>query len=360
MKKAARKNTAGGRPRFSFLGVCLFTLLSGCLSAQPAFETASPREAEREAASGLSGQEVAAAAQTSPRPVLTAAESVTQGDVLTVFVRGAGIRGLSAEVTDNADKKVLTFTGFRYSPSGGTSPADVWAALGGISSVQAPGAYRLAVRAVYEDGEQIVLSADVEITGRGFVHEEIPLNRAMSSLREDPDPRKAAESRELWGILSSVNLASVYHAGKLLLPVAEGFRETSFFGDRRTFLYTDGGKSRSVHYGLDYATPRGTPVHAAGTGKIVMAKQRLLTGFSVVIEHLPGVYSLYYHLDKIDVKEGQMAGAGQKIGESGFTGLATGPHLHWEVRVAGNAVEPKTLMAFPFIPRPEEPLSGHD
>jgi murein DD-endopeptidase MepM/ murein hydrolase activator NlpD len=85
-----------------------------------------------------------------------------------------------------------------------------------------------------------------------------------------------------------------------------------------------------------------------------MAKHRLLTGFSIVIEHLPGVYSLYYHLDKIDVKEGQMAGAGQKIGESGFTGLATGPHLHWEVRVAGNAVEPKTLTAFPLIPQPRE------
>jgi murein DD-endopeptidase MepM/ murein hydrolase activator NlpD len=81
-----------------------------------------------------------------------------------------------------------------------------------------------------------------------------------------------------------------------------------------------------------------------------MAKERILTGFSIVIEHLPGVYSLYYHLDKLDVKVGQMVSAGDKIGDSGFTGLATGPHLHWEIRVAGNAVEPKTLLAAPFIP----------
>jgi murein DD-endopeptidase MepM/ murein hydrolase activator NlpD len=136
----------------------------------------------------------------------------------------------------------------------------------------------------------------------------------------------------------------------LSLPVNGEFRETSFFGDRRIFLYTDGGKANSIHYGLDYATPRGTPVYSAGAGKVVMAKERVLTGFSIVIEHLPGVYSLYYHLDKMEVKPEQIVKTGDKIGESGFTGLATGPHLHWEVRAAANAVEPKTLLARPLIP----------
>jgi murein DD-endopeptidase MepM/ murein hydrolase activator NlpD len=335
-RRAERKKVRG-----VLFGLCFFTLFYGCLYSQPAFDAAAPPLAEGEAPV-LAGEEAAA------QPVLTAPQSVPQGDLLTVLVSGAGIRGLEAELADSAGKNVLTFTGFRYPPAG--AAGDGWAALGGISSVQAPGDYRLAVRAAYGDGRRIVLSADLRVTGRSFVREEIPLNEAMSSLREDFDPRKADESRELWALLSGVNLASVYHTGKLLLPVAEGFRETSFFGDRRTFLYPDGGTSRSIHYGLDYATPRGTPVHAAGTGKVVMAKERLISGFSIVIEHLPGVYSLYYHLDKMDVREGQMVSAGQKIGESGFTGLATGPHLHWEVRVAGNAVEPKTLMAFPLIP----------
>jgi murein DD-endopeptidase MepM/ murein hydrolase activator NlpD len=343
VRRAERKEAAGRRRgRVFLLCLCFFALFYGCLYSQPVFEATAPLRAEGEA-------QVPAGKEAAPQPVLTAPQFVPQGDILAVLVSGADIRGLEAELADGAGKKVLAFTGFRYPPAGGDA-ADGWAALAGISSVQAPGDYRLCVYAAYGDGRRIVLSADLRITGRGFVREEIPLNEAMSSLREDPDPRKAAESRELWALLSAVNLASVYHTGKFLPPVAEGFRETSFFGDRRTFLYTDGGTSRSIHYGLDYATPRGTPVHAAGTGKIVMAKERRISGFSIVIEHLPGVYSLYYHLDKIEVREGQMVSAGQKIGESGFTGLATGPHLHWEVRAAGNAVEPKTLMAFPLIP----------
>ena len=311
-----------------------------------------------------------AAAVYSRPPVLKIPGSVIQGDILTVLVQiplpeakqeGAGsggehaaaapalptIREVSAELTDSAGKKVLSFTGFRYPLPGA---ADTWAALGGISSVQEPGDYSLALRIYYDNGQEFTPCEDLKIAARSFIREEIPLNEAMSALREDPDPRKAAEARELWALLSRVNLASVYHAGRLSLPIAEGFRETSFFGDRRTFLYTDGGKAYSIHYGIDYATPRGTPVHAAATGKVVMAKNRVLTGFSVVLEHLPGVYSLYYHMDKLDVKEGQMVSAGDCLGESGFTGLATGPHLHWEIRVAGNAVEPKTLMSLPFIP----------
>ncbi|MDR3200004.1 MAG: M23 family metallopeptidase, partial [Spirochaetales bacterium] len=273
--------------------VCLWlAALAGCLHAQPSAETVSDGVSPPEIPPAASGE------AEPPQPVLDAPTAVIQGDVLAVFVSIAegGIHEAVAELTDGAGKKVLSFTGFRF-PS--ESFADRWTALGGISSVQAPGNYSLAVNVTCEDGRLVTLRADVEILRRDFVYEDIPLNQAMSSLRADSDPRKTAEARELWALLTAVNLPSVYHAGKLALPVAEGFRETSFFGDRRTFLYTDGGKANSIHYGLDYATPRGTPVHSSGTGKVVMAKERILTGFSIVIEHLPGVYSLYYHLDKL-------------------------------------------------------------
>ncbi|MDR1931511.1 MAG: M23 family metallopeptidase [Spirochaetales bacterium] len=321
--------------------VCLWlVLLPGCMYARPASETL---------AGSIILPEAPHEEAPPPQPVLSAPQSVAQGDILSIRVsmQEGLLRGLAAELTDGAGKKVLSFTGFRF-PAPET--ADAWAAVGGISSVQAPGDYGLTVSAVCEDGRRVTLSSDLRILGRAFVQEDIPLNQAMSSLRADPDPRKAVESRELWTLLTTINPSSVYHAGELCLPVAEGFRETSFFGDRRTFLYTDGGTSKSIHYGLDYATPRGTPVQAAGAGRIVMAKERVLTGFSIVIEHLPGVYSLYYHLDRLNVKEGQMVNAGERIGDSGFTGLATGPHLHWEVRAAGNAVEPKTLLRNSFIP----------
>ncbi|MCL1818576.1 MAG: M23 family metallopeptidase [Spirochaetaceae bacterium] len=345
------------------LCLCFFLLSSAWIFSQGS------AEAEPEPSADVSLPESpAAAAAYSASPEIKIPESVVQGDVLAVLARlplpaldqalsGSGpvsaaaafpaIRDVSAELTDSAGKKVLSFMGFRYLLPGA---ADNWAALGGISSVQQPGDYSLTVSVSCDDGRLFTFRENVKITARRFVREDIPLNEAMSALREDPDPRKAAEARELWALLAKVNLTAVYHAGKLSSPTTEVFRETSFFGDRRTFLYTDGGKANSIHYGIDYATPRGTPVLATATGKVVMAKERVLTGFSIVIEHLPGVYSLYYHMDKLDVQEGQMVAAGDIIGASGFTGLSTGPHLHWEIRVAGNAVEPKTLLELPFIP----------
>jgi murein DD-endopeptidase MepM/ murein hydrolase activator NlpD len=63
----------------------------------------------------------------------------------------------------------------------------------------------------------------------------------------------------------------------------------------------------------------------------------------VVIGHLPGVYTVYFHLKELDVKPGQIVEKGQRIGSVGVSGLATGPHLHWEVRVNGVAVDPREL-----------------
>lgn len=75
-----------------------------------------------------------------------------------------------------------------------------------------------------------------------------------------------------------------------------------------------------------------------------MAENRISTGWSVVIEHLPGLYSLYYHMSSLNVKENDYVKAGEKIGLSGSTGLATGPHLHWEVRLNMAAVKPEFFM----------------
>jgi murein DD-endopeptidase MepM/ murein hydrolase activator NlpD len=93
--------------------------------------------------------------------------------------------------------------------------------------------------------------------------------------------------------------------------------------------------------GLDLAAPVGTPVYSSGDGIVRMARNRIVTGETVVIEHLPGVYSLYYHLDEISVEEGEEIAVGAMIGTVGSTGLATGPHLHWEIRVAGVPVSPE-------------------
>jgi len=108
-----------------------------------------------------------------------------------------------------------------------------------------------------------------------------------------------------------------------------------------------------AHKGIDYAAPTGTPIKAAGDGKVVFAGVRNGFGNVVMIQH-GGVYTtLYGHMSKISVKNGAHVSQGQVIGAVGQTGLATGPHLHYEFHVNGTAVNPLANMNVAMA----EPLS---
>jgi murein DD-endopeptidase MepM/ murein hydrolase activator NlpD len=99
------------------------------------------------------------------------------------------------------------------------------------------------------------------------------------------------------------------------------------------------------HYGVDYAAPRGTPVRAAASGKITVRERRKGAGNLVIISHDHGMKTVYMHLDKF--RKGQAVGqqVGQKtvIGYVGSTGLSTGPHLHFGVKIAGQYVDPQKV-----------------
>jgi murein DD-endopeptidase MepM/ murein hydrolase activator NlpD len=198
-----------------------------------------------------------------------------------------------------------------------------------------------------EYGGKSIGKIDLTIQNRSFVSEEIPLDTANTELRTVQDPQKTAEALVLWGILGRTGTA-VYTSGPFTAPVSST-RRTSFFGDRRVFMYVDGSRATSIHGGIDYGVPRGTEVRSCGAGKVVLARARIVTGNSVIIEHLPGVYSLYYHLDHISVQEGVMVSSGTVLGQSGATGLATGPHLHWEIRVAGENTDPDAFVSRPIL-----------
>ena len=186
------------------------------------------------------------------------------------------------------------------------------------------------------------------IQKKQFVSERIPLDARNTGIRRDVSPERRAQIDKLNKILETVTPQDVYTLEPFTLPT-DSKRITSGFGDRRVFVYTDKQTSTSLHYGIDYGVPTGTPVHACAEGKVVLAENRISTGWSVVIEHLPGLYSLYYHMDSLDVHEGQYVKQGERLGLSGATGLATGPHLHWEIRLNMEAVNPEFfLKAFSF------------
>ncbi|MDR2516665.1 MAG: M23 family metallopeptidase [Spirochaetaceae bacterium] len=237
-------------------------------------------------------------------------------------------------------------------PEGAPPGAALQAALLAVPSLAATGTGRVIIEGFTDDGdapEFFTEGLPLVILGREFQAETIELDRRNTAIRTDTSPRRNTEVDELWAILNHTGTA--LYAGGAFVPPVTSTRRTSHFGDRRVFRYVSGDEDTSVHAGIDYGVPRGTPVSAAARGRVVLARERVVTGHSVIIEHFPGVYSLYYHLDSIALTEGSMVEAGALLGTSGATGLATGPHLHWEIRVAGENADPDAFTARPLLDR---------
>ncbi len=124
-------------------------------------------------------------------------------------------------------------------------------------------------------------------------------------------------------------------SGPFIFPVQGDV--SSPFGIMRSY---NGGPISEYHHGTDFAVDEGTPVGAAASGRVAFAGPLTVRGNTVMIDHGLGVFTSYNHLSRIDVQVGQTVAQGQTIGAVGSTGLATGPHLHWEVAVRGVDVDP--------------------
>ena len=288
-----------------------------------------------------------------PIEVLQMPGALAPGDPLSAYVTSAAPLAELELAVELADGEQVAGYGFavRFGPAGTT-----WAAIIGIPSTAPAGPAQLTISgrladSAPEEAARVLHEQSIVIGEREFADEEIPLNTDLSDLRRTTDPRRTSESWELWLLLTTSRPVAWPHFGPLRLPLGE-VRRTGGFGDRRRYRYADGNTATTIHNGVDFGAPSGTVVAAAGGGKVAMARERIVTGFTVVVEHLPGVYSLYYHLDGLAVREGQRVSAGDPIGTVGSTGLATGPHLHWEVRAAGVAVDPDVLVAGPLVSLP--------
>lgn len=112
------------------------------------------------------------------------------------------------------------------------------------------------------------------------------------------------------------------------------------FGTRRVF----NGESRSPHNGADYPVPQGTPVRAPADGVVVLAKEHFFAGNSVYVDHGDGLVTMFFHLSRIAVKDGDPVKRGQELGESGATGRVSGAHLHFGVRWRNARIDPKWVL----------------
>lgn len=160
-----------------------------------------------------------------------------------------------------------------------------------------------------------------------------------------------ARSSSLVSVLSPGNVATSGQAitgvarrpGSVSIPSrmpVEGIRLTSDFGMRAHPVL--GG--RRAHKGVDLAGPVGTPIHATADGMVSKAEWFSSYGLYVSLEHGGDIQTRYGHMSRLNVAAGQQVRKGDIIGFVGSTGRSTGPHLHYEVRVAGEAVNPIPYM----------------
>ena len=116
---------------------------------------------------------------------------------------------------------------------------------------------------------------------------------------------------------------------------------SSPFGLRRFF----NEQPRKPHSGLDLAAPKGAPIKAPAAGTVIAVGNYFFNGNTVVLDHGQGLISMYSHMDRITVKEGQHVTLGTPLGAVGMTGRVTGPHLHWTISLNDTRVDPLLLFS---------------
>lgn len=122
-------------------------------------------------------------------------------------------------------------------------------------------------------------------------------------------------------------------------PVAVAFNSSSFGWRIDPF-----NGHKAFHEGLDFTAAVGTPIYAAAGGIVSTAEQTPDYGKIVKIDHGSGLETRYAHASKLFVRAGERVEKGQKIAEVGSTGRSTGPHLHYEIRLAGNPLDPRKYL----------------
>ena len=199
------------------------------------------------------------------------------------------------------------------------------------------------------------LSARVEVEKNGATAEQIIRTRVLARERNFPTQRISMKSSTA-GTMSKKGalraekaivqaaMSDSYPAplwrGSWVMP-ARG-ASTSAYGRRR---YVN-GKWWGQHNGADIKAGTGTPVRAINSGRVVLSQYLpTLRGNCIIVDHGCNVFSVYMHLSQRGVKVGQSVSRGQQIGKVGATGFVTGPHLHFEARIAQEPSDPFKLIA---------------
>lgn len=206
-----------------------------------------------------------------------------------------------------------------------------WRTYLGTDPNTTPGTRAVIVEAVTGSGPQVLIRRTVKVVRVSFGRRRLTLDPRTLALL---DPKLIElEQRKVQRALSVLQPVQLWQ-GPFGRPVSS--RVNSGYGVLSIYQ----GRVRGFHRGVDFEAETGAPVSAAADGIVRLAEMLPVSGNAVLVDHGLGVVTSYLHLSEIVVGLGQHVRKGDVIGLVGSTGLATGPHLHWGLRVNGVHVDP--------------------
>lgn len=214
----------------------------------------------------------------------------------------------------------------------------------GIDLQDEPGTHELKVE--IQTGESMRRrSINVLVVKEKFAVEHLKLPKDKVDLDEKAAARWKAEQEQIRKALTEESAMRLWQTG-FVEPVRG--KRTGIFGSVRIM----NGQARNPHSGEDIGAPTGTDVVASNDGVVRLTVDHIFSGRGIYLDHGLGLYSMYFHLSDVLVRDGDLVKTGQVIGKVGATGRATGPHLHWGAKINGARVNPYALLNLPF-PRNE-------
>ncbi|MCY4523377.1 MAG: M23 family metallopeptidase [Halobacteriovoraceae bacterium] len=194
----------------------------------------------------------------------------------------------------------------------------------------------------YGSGKKFVkkkrnMVARVKVIRKKYPSEILKVAKKMVVLSPKDLKRAIKEKKLLEKVYAGATREPLFNDG-FVKPLKS--KITSIYGTRRIY----NNKKKSHHLGIDFRAKIGRPVPVANDGKVVLARNLFFTGYTVIVDHGLGVFTMYGHLSKLKTREGKYVKRKELIGLAGNTGRVTGPHLHWGVKVHGSWINGFSLI----------------
>ena len=311
--EAAPVWTSGGSARLVFDRNGPYTLKASCVKAR---DPADP-------AKGYGSFDFEARFTLDVDPAVSfSAVKALQGDVVTVLV--TGIMDGSEPAIDAGE---LSLSTFMDTPGGK-------AAYIGLAYNREPGDYTVRVQC----GE-LTVEQTVTVVHRDFPRQDMTIDGDLEAGTHDSAAANKEWRDAIWPTYWTAEPVR-YWQGRFQWPTQSHVLNTEY----GLFRYTNGSPTPERHGGIDIDAEEGDPVTAPAAGKVVYAGFLQLTGNTVVLDHGGGLKSYFFHMSALDCAAGDVLEPGAAIGKVGSTGYSTGPHMHYEVKIGNQSIDPMQLL----------------